>query len=264
MDPNLDLEEIYDEATEGIPTKYHKDILSYGNRAGIMRARQRVLDDMEKQEIINNQFGFTATQMAGSLLDVDLLLMPFFGGGKLLTTTGNAVFKQNLKTGLVSGTASGALIGGVIATSKEGAGATDAMLFTALGAITGGVMGAGTGAIGQMYANKLTKLGDDLIERVAKEGEGPDGVVTPETAVVPPKVAETFEPLPTGKDTIKGAIFETPKIKKGEPKRIKRTSSEGKKLSKTSNDIIDNVTNDLNSIDFLKGEWKQQNLQRFI
>jgi hypothetical protein len=252
IDPDLDLEEIYDEATEGIPTKYHVDILAYGNRAGIMRARQRVLDDMQRHDIMSKQFGFTVTQMAGSLIDVDLPLMPFFGGGKLLTTTGNAVLKQSIKTGLASGTASGALIGGVIATSKEGAGASDAMLFTALGAITGGVMGAGTGAIGQMYANKLTKLGDDLVERVSKEGEGPDGVVTPETAVVPPKVNETFKPLPTGKDTIKGEIFETPKRKKGEPKPTKRTSSGGDSLSKTSNDVIDNVTKDLDSIDFLK------------
>lgn len=74
--------ERYDELVAGIPAHLHDEVLQYDNLGAAMRARGRILHDLETQTRLSQLQGSTAiTAMAGSLIDVDLPLMFLTGGG---------------------------------------------------------------------------------------------------------------------------------------------------------------------------------------
>ncbi len=75
--------EKYDELTAGIPYGFHDEIVGNDNYAAALRARERILNDMERGRRISSQQGFTGNLavFAGSMVDVDLPLTFMTGGG---------------------------------------------------------------------------------------------------------------------------------------------------------------------------------------
>lgn len=79
---DYDKYERYDELTEGIPYSLHDEILVYDNFAAAMRARARVLADLERGQRLARTRGVNGiAAFAGSMLDADLPLMFVTGGG---------------------------------------------------------------------------------------------------------------------------------------------------------------------------------------
>lgn len=80
---DYDVAEKYDELTTGIPFHLHDEIVSNTNYGAATRARQRILDTLDRGQRMGLQRGASPVlaHMAGSMVDVDLPLTFATGGG---------------------------------------------------------------------------------------------------------------------------------------------------------------------------------------
>ena len=125
------IEEHYDKLTKGIPSQYHDEIFQGENLASAMRARNRILSQLDRGRRLGRQYGFSDNLgvFMGAMVDVDLPLIMLTGGGfKAAQVAGKAMMGAKA-AGLGPGTAtrlasaatgaSGGLQAGVIAGAAE-------------------------------------------------------------------------------------------------------------------------------------------------
>jgi len=268
VDPNLDRRAVYEQVTSGVPEDYHEDLLSYGNLSDMLLAKQRVIEKVQKQRLIEKQHGFKFTRFMSMMVDVDFALIPFGMGVaskgrhayKGVDMLSKNILKDNLKSGMINGTASGALLGGLYSSATDGAGVDDALLFTVLGTTTGGILGATTGLIGQAFAKKYMQMGDEFVN-TANKGKGDlysgppllEGTVEapiPMRDVTPGRLERDL--LPQEAAEIRGGIF----IEGTSKPVTKRRGSDGKPLRNDVNVIIDNAIQWQKDTDFLARRQK--------
>ena len=218
---DYNVEEKYDELTQGIPFQFHQEIVGNENFAAATRARQRIMDDMERGKRMGLQQGLGATtaMFAGSMVDVDLPLTFMTGGGYQAARVARAGVLFSHKAGL--STAAGlrvstGLVGasaGLQAGVLSGAGQvawreTADWTLIAESALAGAVMGGGInsavkGDLGlvvsqareELYDNMrrnsaelnrdldVTKLRSSYVE-VAEVSDVPTAAATPEAGEV--------------------------------------------------------------------------------
>lgn len=209
-DPSFSIRENYDDLTENIPERYHASIMLSGSLPAALRSRERVLERLKTEQVISQQRGYGVTRFSAQLVDLDLALIPFgFGaqkftamGAKKLTNqaTKKAFLLNSTSTGIKSGAAAGALLGGADAISTEGSGFDDAVVFTTLGALTGGILGAGAGVLGNVMRPEYIKLGDEFTEQVLRADPKllakMESSETPSQSLIPDKdlIPDTIEP----------------------------------------------------------------------
>jgi hypothetical protein len=209
-DPDFIIAEHHKSLTANIPEKYHESILESGSLSAAVRSKERVLNRLRLEASIQRQRGYHITRLAGQLVDLDAALIPFgFGaakytamGAKSLSTaaTKKAYLLNSVSTGVKSGAAAGALLGGVDAISTEGSGFDEAVIFTTLGALTGGIMGAGTGVLGNFMRPQYMSLGDEYTDALLRGDEKllakTDSSETPSQGLIPDKdlTPDTVEP----------------------------------------------------------------------
>ena len=99
---DYDVEEKYDELTQGIPFQFHQDIVGNENYAAALRARDRITTDLERGQRMGMQQGLSATTalFAGSMVDVDLPLTFMTGGGYQAARVARAGVLFSQKAGL--------------------------------------------------------------------------------------------------------------------------------------------------------------------
>ena len=99
---DYNVEEKYDELTQGVPFNLHQEIIGNENYAAATRARQRILDDMDRGNRMGLQQGLGATTalFAGSMVDVDLPLTFMTGGGYQAARVARAGVLFSAKAGL--------------------------------------------------------------------------------------------------------------------------------------------------------------------
>lgn len=79
-DPDYDKQELMPELTKGVPYMYWDDIMAEDNYDAAMRARARVLQDIEIGQRMAGQDSGTVAHFAGGMLDIDLPLAMVSGG----------------------------------------------------------------------------------------------------------------------------------------------------------------------------------------
>ena len=134
--PAADYSDHYTTLTEGIPSRFHEEILDEPNKEAAGRARARVLDQLNRQQINGMQQGLSPSlaMLAGSIVDVDAPLMLVTGGGYKAALVARQALRAAQKVGLgargalrassaavgaSSGLQAGALVGAVQAATQE-------------------------------------------------------------------------------------------------------------------------------------------------
>lgn len=108
--------QMYDKLTEGIPYHMHGSIMRNDNLEAAQRARERIIERLERGHRMGLQKGTgnTLALMAGSLVDIDMPLIFMTGGGYGSARLARAGLKMNEKFGmsrLASSVSTNALIG---------------------------------------------------------------------------------------------------------------------------------------------------------
>lgn len=182
-DEDYDRTEKYDELTAGIPYGFHDEIVGNVNYAAALRARERVLSDLERGRRLANQRGTSSglAILAGSLVDVDLPLTFMTGGGYSAARVARAGVKFSAMTRMAPGlarTSQSALVGasaGLQAGLASGAGQmawNETADWTTLAetALMGTLMGAGlNGAMRGDMGLQLQAARDELHSRIARD-----------------------------------------------------------------------------------------------
>lgn len=104
---DYDRTEWYDKLTEGIPYGFHDEIMRNQSFAAALRARERIVADMERGRRLLNQRGTTSglAIFAGSLIDADLPLTFMTGGGYGAARVARAGVKFSAMTRMAPGVA---------------------------------------------------------------------------------------------------------------------------------------------------------------
>ena len=137
---DYDKEEKYEELTKGIPFEYHADILEHDNFEAASRARNNVMEQMERGKRMTQQDGGQLAALAGSLFDVDMPLVAFSGGAYgaakvagaslkasriLRVPAGAALRVSGALQGANAGAQAGAIVGAFDAANRETVGWQD-------------------------------------------------------------------------------------------------------------------------------------------
>ena len=170
----------YEELTKGIPYEYHDDIMENDNYDAALRARQRVVTEMQRGQRMAAQDSGQLAMLAGSLFDVDLPLTAFSGGAygsaklamagvrtaRMLNLSGKGALRlSGAMQGANAGLQAGALVGAADAAWRETTGWQDvanmalqsALLGTGIGAATKGDVRASVRAAQEDFFQRLAK-----------------------------------------------------------------------------------------------------------
>jgi len=182
VDPEYDKMDHIDTLLEGIPRKYHGDIMANTSLAAAERARARVLLDLDDQEIIALQDFGGLTRFTAMLGDVDLPLVfasgGAFGAAKIGTSSFTAFraaglgargarIGQSLVQNGYAGAQAGALIGTANLYIREGGDAADLINYTVLGTVGGAALGGGGTALKEGGNASLLRLADNYADQIA-------------------------------------------------------------------------------------------------
>jgi hypothetical protein len=142
-------EEHIDNLIEGIPPRYHNDIMDERTLGAAERSRARILEDLQRQETYAQQYDGAVTNILGTILDIDAPLMLVSGGGlgvaraaRVARAASGSQRAGNVVGGFVSGIEAGALVGAGDLLVRETAGIEDLIANTIGGAVLGSAFGA--------------------------------------------------------------------------------------------------------------------------
>ena len=154
---DYDKEAQYELLTKGVPYEYHDDIMENDSYDAAVRARSRVLSDMERGGRMAAQKDGGLAMLAGSLFDVDLPLSMFSGGAygsakiagaaiktarTLRLSPGAALRLSGAAQGLNAGFQAGAVVGVADAHMRETTGWQDVANMALQSMLLGGGIGA--------------------------------------------------------------------------------------------------------------------------
>lgn len=201
-DPSYNKLDHIDALLDGVPRKYHSDIMDNNSLDAALRARGRVMEDLSNDELIAMQNFGGLTRFSSMLVDLDLPLVFASGGAFGATKVGTTSFSAFRAAGLSSrvsrvgqsavqnafaGAQAGAVIGGLDFATREGSEFSDVINYTVLGMVGASVLAA-TGRTGKEVVNSsLLKLADDYADQIATKA--------PEISADPFIQEDNFTPL---------------------------------------------------------------------
>lgn len=204
---------------EGIPRGMHKDIMDAPTEEAAIRARARILEDLDEQMITSQQYEGGGLRLISSFLDVDAPLTVMSGGmigAAKLARTAALVSKNKRVQGALQlgagGAQAGAIVGAYDVAIRETSDESTFIASTIGGMAFGGTIGTLTGPM----AKSINDLEIDYAQRV--ETSDPSLVATGE---VPPVVTPTVAPPSAA--GVKGPVL----IIKDTPAKADSTAKDG-------------------------------------
>ena len=215
-----------DALIDGIPSQHWEEVLEAPTLEAATRSRARILDDVARQRRSAVQWAGGGLEVMGSLVDADIVLLPFGGiiGAAKTAQLAARLSKNKRVIGGIQGTSGGVQSGLIVGTYdnlvRETAGEAEFVAAVIGGASLGGIFGTLGGPVSKslndleadyamrmetedpsIVANTDTAMGDSpseafvVPERPITEVES-TAVVTPlePTAQVPVKEGTTFTP----------------------------------------------------------------------